>query len=77
MAGYMGADLDDVMILMYTIGQGGSDWQGNCIAADLELLWQVERNSVVLLRAGEVLVWLDKCDDRRSHADLLVVHIVA
>lgn len=44
--------------------------------ANLELLRQVEGNSVVLLRMFEVVLWLNKGDHRRSHADLLVVNIV-
>lgn len=43
----------------------------------LELLWEIERNSVVLVSRLEVLTWLHKSDDRCSHANLDVVYIVS
>ena len=44
--------------------------------AHLELLRQIEGNSVVLLCTLEALSWLDKDDHRCGHANLLVVNIV-
>ena len=43
----------------------------------LELLWEIECNSVVLVSRLEVFAWLDESDDRGSHADLSVVYIVS
>ena len=43
----------------------------------LELLWEIEGNSVVLVSRLEVCSWLHKGDHRRSHANLSIVHIVS
>ena len=51
-----------------------SEWSAG---TNLELLWQVECNSVILLSRLEVCCWLHKSDHRRSHADLDIVYIVS
>ena len=43
----------------------------------LELLWEIECNSVILVSRLEVFTWLDESDDRGSHADLGIVYIVS